>query len=263
MDSAVLNQNILAFVHQFPYIWTFFLLLTRFSVLLGIVPGLGMGVRGMAMRFPAAMAICIAVIKVTPLVPLPENIPLMIVAILSEAFLGGLIGILPMMAVSGAQMAGVLSSTAMGLNAGNLIDPSSGSQTSDLSRIYGDLVTILFLILGGHYTVVAVAATTTGILAPGTILTQTFSADLMARLSSQIFEMGIMLSAPVIVALLLTNFVMGLISKAVPTINLFIISFPLTVGIGLILSGLGLPDAMYYAERHVTNLDKILFQLIG
>ena len=160
-------------------------------------------------------------------------------------------------------MAGVLSSTAMGLNAGNLIDPSSGSQTSDLSRIYGDLVTILFLILGGHYTVVAVAATTTGILAPGTILTQTFSADLMARLSSQIFEMGIMLSAPVIVALLLTNFVMGLISKAVPTINLFIISFPLTVGIGLILSGLGLPDAMFYAERHVTNLDKILFQLIG
>lgn len=263
MDSTTINQGILTFVQQFPYVWTFFLLLTRFSVLFGVIPGLGMGARGMAVRFPAAMALTLAVMKNSPIVPLPPDIPMMIFGILSEACLGGIIGILPTMIIGGAQMAGMLSSTAMGLNAGNLIDPHLGSSTSDISRIYSDLVILMFLFIGGHYTCISVASTTSGILAPGTLLYNPFSADLIARLSADIFEVGIMLAAPVIVALMLTNFVMGLISKAVPTINLFIISFPLTVGIGLILTGLSLPDAMFYLERKIVGIDQILVQWMG
>jgi flagellar biosynthesis protein FliR len=70
--------------------------------------------------------------------------------------------------------------------------------------------------------------------------------------------MAVMLSAPVIVALLLTQFVMGLISKAVPTVNIFIISFPLTIGIGLLLTIAALPEMMVYMEKHFFKIDKLV-----
>jgi flagellar biosynthetic protein FliR len=66
-----------------------------------------------------------------------------------------------------------------------------------------------------------------------------------------------MIAAPVIVALLLTNFVMGLISKAVPTVNIFIISFPLTIGIGFFLTMFALPEVAYFLQREMMELERL------
>ena len=66
--------------------------------------------------------------------------------------------------------------------------------------------------------------------------------EFLVKRVGHIFEAGVILSVPVVVSLLLTQFVMGLISKAVPSINIFIISFPITIGIGLILISMSLPE---------------------
>lgn len=249
----------LQFERYLPWAWTFFLIFTRFSLLILILPGIGMGAQGLRVRIPACMAFAgAACYAIGEPQPLPQDLLQLFVMLGAEAFLGLLVGMIPLLAVSGAQMAGQLASTTMGLNAGNLIDPTLGTSSSDLSRIYGSLLTILFLSLGGHYTVIALASTTSGVLAPGEILNQPFSAELIGQASSKIFEAGVMIAAPVLVALLLTNFVMGIISKAVPTINLFIISFPLTVGIGLILTVLALPEVMVYSHGLLAWVDDIL-----
>ena len=63
-----------------------------------------------------------------------------------------------------------------------------------------------------------------------------------------------MLSAPVMVALLLTQFVMGLISQAVPTVNIFIVSFPLTIGIGPCRAFPA--GVVHYSRAELSRLDK-------
>jgi flagellar biosynthetic protein FliR len=70
--------------------------------------------------------------------------------------------------------------------------------------------------------------------------------------------MGVMISAPVIVALLLTNFVLAIISKAVPTVNIFIISFPLTVGVGLGISLFALPEVGHYISQQFLKIESLL-----
>lgn len=257
-----LNEIILQITEYLPWTWTFFLVFTRFTMLLLMVPGLGMGATGLRVRIPACLAFAsVACYSMKEPQQIPADFFILLSMVSAEAFLGLLIGMIPMLAVSGAQMAGQLASTTMGLNAGNLIDPTLGTPVSELSRIYGNLLTILFLYLGGHYTVIALASTTAGVLAPGEILNQPFSAELVGQASSKIFEAGVMIAAPVLVALLLTNFVMGIISKAVPTINLFIVSFPLTVGIGLILTALALPEVMIYCHGLLAWVDEILMEI--
>ena len=71
-----------------------------------------------------------------------------------------------------------------------------------------------------------------------------------------------MVSIPVIVALLLTQFVMGLISRTVPTVNIFIVSFPLTISIGLVVTVLAMPDIMVFIRREFAGLEGTLLALL-
>jgi flagellar biosynthetic protein FliR len=54
---------------------------------------------------------------------------------------------------------------------------------------------------------------------------------------------------------------MGVISKAVPTVNIFIVSFPITVSIGLILSIVALPEMSVYLTKQFLDLERILAQV--
>jgi flagellar biosynthetic protein FliR len=81
--------------------------------------------------------------------------------------------------------------------------------------------------------------------------------------SAAIFHIGVMIAAPVIVALLLTNFVLAVISKAVPTVNIFIISFPLTVAVGLGISVVALPEVGHYLARQFTRLEPLFSAVVS
>jgi flagellar biosynthetic protein FliR len=58
------------------------------------------------------------------------------------------------------------------------------------------------------------------------------------------FVAAVQIAAPIIAALLLTNVGMGIVARLVPQMNVFILSFPVTIGVGLIMLAGALP---YYA----------------
>ncbi|MBX7139237.1 MAG: flagellar biosynthetic protein FliR [Oligoflexia bacterium] len=243
-------------------IWAFVLLICRFSGMIMVLPGIGGGERGYVVRYPAVIVLAFAALKTESALPLPTDWALLLVQLLTEFTVGLAIGIIPFIAIAGIQMAGMLSSTSMGLGAGNLIDPTLGAPTSDLARIYSDLSVVLFLMLGGHHAVIYAVSGYGGQLVPGTLILEHLDINLLIDLTSNIFQVGVMVAAPVLVALLLTQFVMGLISKAVPTVNVFIVSFPLTIGIGLILSMLSLPEIFTFLQREFATVDQNILQVI-
>jgi flagellar biosynthetic protein FliR len=54
------------------------------------------------------------------------------------------------------------------------------------------------------------------------------------------FYDGLMIAAPVAGALLLAYVTMGLLGRLVPQIHLFVVGFPITIGMGLLLVALSL-----------------------
>ena len=90
---------------------------------------------------------------------------------------------------------------------------------------------------------------------PGSFTISEATLRLVIERSGDIFAACVLISAPVIVALLLTQFVMGLVTKAVPSVNIFIVSFPLTIGIGLVLTALALPDTLRFAEQELQKVE--------
>ena len=240
MDLKILELTNLI-LSSIDTIYTFILLFSRYAGFFLVVPGIG-GMVGMSLRIPATILMAIASTKVSLKAVFPESIGVMAADIGFEFLMGMIIGFIPLMIVSGAALATQLASNMMGLNASNIIDPASGNAVGALTKIIEELMILVFLIVGGHYVLIESVAGVDSEIAPGVFRLDESILEFLVKRVGHIFEAGVILSVPVVVSLLLTQFVMGLISKAVPSINIFIISFPITIGIGLILISMSLPE---------------------
>lgn len=244
-------------------IWTFVLLTVRYGILMMLLPGFVTSPAGKMVRMPGILALALISTVASPTASLTEHLGVLLLQVISEALFGLTLGIIPLLIVSGVQMAGGLSSTTMGLGASQLVDPTMGGSLPALGRLMGDLVILIFLLSNGHHAIVYSAAGLGGVIIPGTFVPGANSLELIISRVADVFRLGVLLSAPVIVALMLTNFVMGLISKAIPQVNIFIVSFPLTIGIGLILTALSLPELTVFIERELMDVESGLLVVLS
>lgn len=247
---------------KLPRVWMHMLFVMRYTGMMLIMPGLSGGMTGLYTRFPAILIFSmVAAAGQQTALPLPVNIGDMSLMLGSELLLGFVIGLIPFLFVAAVQTGGQLASTTMGLGAGALVDPTMGTTTSDISRITGDLVTILFMMVGGHYVIMYTLAGGEGYLPLGMLFVNDLNFDLLVNVSARVFELGVILAGPVIAAVMLSQVVLGILSRAVPTINLFIVSFPLTIGIGLAMWAILLPQMVTIVGSEVRGVEKHILQI--
>ncbi len=263
MDIAQLHQLTEQILSRLDYVWTFLLLSMRYMAFFMLVPGIGGGIMGFALRYPATLVLALVSLNSASLASVPPNAAMMVTQMLCEVCVGAVVAFVPLLMICGAQVAGHVASGTMGLNGAQLFDPASQAPLSDLSRIYSDLAILVFLLIGGHYVAIAELSGMSGVIKPGVFTLSPHGLETLIKYSGRIFQVGCLIAAPVIVALLLTNFVMGIISKAIPTLNIFVVSFPLTIGVGFAISVLALPEVGVFLQREVSEIPGVISRLLN
>jgi flagellar biosynthetic protein FliR len=122
----------------------------------------------------------------------------------------------------------------------NIIDPQSGTNNTVIAEFYYLLSLIIFLSVDGHHWIFRALAQSFHVLSPGKIHFQEGLYRHILQLSGRLFVIGIKLSAPVLVILVLIQFALGVVARMVPQVNILISSFPLTIGLGLVFMGLSI-----------------------
>jgi len=139
--------------------------------------------------------------------------------------------------------AGALLDTMVGFMIGGIIDPLTGSSASLLTQLYAMIGVLIFIAIGGDGWVIAGLARTyeaVPLLESPQIGSITEGAQVAF---SNIFGAAIMVAAPVMLALIITEAALGVVSRVVPQINIFAVGFPAKIAIGLVLVGASLPFA--------------------
>jgi flagellar biosynthetic protein FliR len=221
-----------------------------------------MGLSGLTIRYPFIVMLALCGCVNSPAAALPSNPVLIAVGISVEFIFGIAVAMIPLAVVSSAQLAGHLTSSSMGLQGAQLFDPTAGGQISDISRILGDLAIVIFLLLGGHYVAIAALSGLSEVVVPGAFSPTIAGAELLIDRTARIFELGVTLSMPVLVALLLAQFVMAIISRSVPTINIFIVSYPVTIGLGMLITIAALPEIVNILQREFVGVENATMVLI-
>lgn len=175
--------------------------------------------------------------------------------ILKEIFLGLVIGFTAKLVFIGIELAAEFTGVQMGFGASSMMDPISNQTQLVVSTFQIWVATILFLSLNGHHLFFSAIAETFYKIPIGTASVSGELTKTIVDYTSMVFVVGIKLAAPITAVMIMTNAVLGIISRFVPQMNVFVMSFPLSIGVGLIILSASIPFVAY--------MIKSLFELMS
>lgn len=216
--------------------------LARILALLATAPVFNNAAMPMRIRLIAGLAIAIALAPALPSMPaVPAGSWVGLAMLAQQILIGLLMGLTLRIVFVAIDVAGELIGLQMGLSFAMFYDPQSASQTPVVSEFLGLLGTLLFLAMNGHLLTLSALAQSF-ILLP--VTPEPIAAKGLAALlawSATLFSAGVLLSLPLVAALLIANIAMGVLARVAPQLNLFAVGFPVTILAGFTVLMLSLP----------------------
>ncbi len=182
--------------------------------------------------------------------------------ILTEVMLGGMIALIARMIFTAVEYGGTVIGYQMGFAAANIFDPQNERQLPLISQFQNVFATLIFLAVDGHHVFFQVAAESYKILPPGAFNISGEAIPYLLILSSRIFFLGIQFSAPILAVLLLSGLILGILARVFPQLNVFLLSFPLNIGLSFTVIGLTLPLVTILLRREFDDLANRFFTVL-
>ncbi len=158
----------------------------------------------------------------------------------NETILGMLLGLMSRLVFTTVEFGGTVIGYQMGFAAANVFDPQHQNQISLISQFQNVFAILIFLALDGHHLFIKIAARSYQLLPPGNLNLSGEAVPFLMELTSRMFELGLQFSAPVLAVLLLSGLILGILARVFPQLNVFLLSFPLNIGIAFIVMALTL-----------------------
>ncbi|MGO3909037.1 flagellar biosynthetic protein FliR [Huaxiibacter chinensis] len=181
---------------------------------------------------------------------------------LQQVMIGVAIGFTMQLAFAAIRTAGELIGLQMGLSFATFVDPSSHLNMPVLARIIDMLAMLLFLSFNGHLWLISLLVDTFHTLPIGGNPVNSNAFLALTRAAGLIFLNGLMLALPVITLLLTVNLALGLLNRMAPQLSVFVIGFPVTLTVGMILMSLLMPLIAPFCEHLFGELFNLLSDIV-
>ena len=158
-----------------------------------------------------------------------------------EVFLGLVLGFLSKLFFEAIQAAGEVMGTLMGFATASQFDPQTESQTQVLTRLQLALATLLFIAMDGHHLLLTAVMESFRYVGIGGVRFEGTTVESMIRLSGELLKTSLELSAPMILAMSLVFCTYAVFARALPQVNLLVLSMSMSASIGLVVMLLGAP----------------------
>jgi len=185
---------------------------------------------------------------VAPLAPVPAALSIFsgagLLTAVEEILTGVAIGMVMQLAFEALTFAGQTVSMTMGLGFSTLIDPQRGASVPVLGQIFTLMGTLTYLAINGHLVLLgALAHSFQSLPIGGQNIDKNFLLA-VATWGGRIFETGLLVALPTMIALIVVNMALGVVMRTAPQLNLFGIGFTITLLCGFFVLMVGLDGIM-------------------
>ena len=241
----------------------FILVLVRISGIIATAPMLGSN--NIPVQIKAVLILILGLI-IQPFIDFPRVLPNQpseyVLLIFSELLIGLVMGLVGRFMFAAIEFAGTVVGFQMGLSMANMFDPMSQQQISMLARFETAVAMLVFLVMDLHLVIVQAMVRSYSLLPPGGAAMSNDLAREILGLSASVFAIGFQIGAPLIVALFLSNMIIGLLARSVPQIQIFVVGFPLTLLLGFVFLMFGIPFLVMAFRRMFAMLDNQLLEML-
>jgi len=242
----------------------FLLCLARVIALVAAIPAFaGNQISG---RIKVGLAVATAMLLFPMMAPYTPKVAFNLtefgLLIVNEVLLGAMIGLVAQLVFTAVSFGGTVIGYQMGFAAANLFDPQTTQQLSLMSQFINILALLAFLTLDIHHFFFRIIVESYILLPPGYLDFSQGAVQELMRMGSHMFALGVKFSAPVLALLLIANLVLGILARVFPQLNVFMLSFPINIGVALLVIGLTLNAMFAVLRREFDTMGENIFTLL-
>ncbi|MCL2344707.1 MAG: flagellar biosynthetic protein FliR [Desulfobulbus sp.] len=220
IGSAQIDAWIAAFI--FP--------LARILGFVAAAPLWSMAVVPLRTRLILGLAITLAIAPALPPMPaVAPATPTGLWIMLQQMLVGIGMGFAARTVFAAFDVAGEFMGFQMGLGFATFYDPLRGAQTPVVAEFIDIIAFLLLLAMNGHLLYFATLAQSFVAIPVSATPLATASWLNLVQLGGHIYSAGLLLALPVVVALMITNLALAVLTRAAPQLNIFALGFPLTL----------------------------------
>ncbi|WP_084270917.1 flagellar biosynthetic protein FliR [Thermosulfurimonas dismutans] len=224
-----------------PLSFTFVLVLVRVAFFLFFMPLVGTSIVPAPIKAALSLVLSLILVFSVPYaVEPPTEIYQCLLLIIPEALLGFSLALVLRFIFAGIQLGGELVGMQIGFGVAQVIDPVTGVQSPVLAQLTYLTAFLLFLTFNLHHPFILALGEGLRHFPPGSLGLNSKIFLFLVREGVTLFVISLKILAPLLAIMFLVQLALGIVSRFVPQINIMLVSFPLTIGVGLFFFGLTL-----------------------
>ncbi|MDX2102061.1 MAG: flagellar biosynthetic protein FliR [Alphaproteobacteria bacterium] len=167
--------------------------------------------------------------------PMPAGPLDLAVLLIGEILVGIVFGTATRLVMSALELAGTLVAFQSGLASATVFNPMISTQGALPSVYLAVMAMVLMFQTDLHHLTIRALAATYGVLTPGQLPPVGDFTEFVVRLIGEAFLIGVQISSPFLILITVMYVGVGLVSRLMPQIQIFFITLPLQIGLGLLL----------------------------
>ena len=202
-----------------------------------------------------------------PMVTAPADLSIFsgngLLAAVQEVLIGVAIGMVVQLAFEALIFAGQTISMTMGLGFATLVDPQRGANTTVLGQMFMIFGILTYLAINGHLVLLgALAESFHSLPIGGGHIDGNFLLS-VAVWGARVFQSGLLIALPAMIALVIVNLALGVVTRTAPQLNLFGIGFTITLLCGFFVLIVGLEGIMTSIGNLINGALTAVDELVG
>lgn len=187
---------------------------------------------------------------------------LLLIYSFKEVITGLIIGFALQFVFFGVSYAGTLIGFEIGLNLAEVFNPSEEVNSNIIGEILYYSAIMIFILINGHHYLIRALQQSFNIIGIGTFSFPEPLYQTMIKLAGSVFVIAVKIATPILVSFFLINIAEGIISRMIPNMQVFFVTQPLKVGLGLLMLGLISPVFIYMIKNLLRDYENQLYVLI-
>lgn len=229
-------------------IFSFLLIFTRLGTAFMLMPGIGDSF--VPVRIRLLMVLGMTFVLAPVVMPyMPTSVPpfsMLLTLMIIEFTIGIFIGAIVRIFTAALDVAGMLIATTSGLANAQVFNPALASQGSITGAFLSMVGLLLLFVTNLHHMLIYGLVGSYTTFPVGGFPDVGSMADLVARAVSSSFLIGFQISVPFIVVAMLLYIGMGVLSRLMPQVQVFILALPVQILLSMLTLSLVLSSAMLF-----------------
>lgn len=220
------------------------------------------GRRNIPAMTKAAITVVLSVAVMVPMDDLTgidlSNIIVMMFMLTKEFLLGFILGLIMNIYFSVVSISGEIMDMQMGLGMSKMYDPGSNIQMPLIGSFYNIILMLVFFMTNSHLNLLQIMAYSFKIFPVNSISINPAIGIYLLEIFKHIFILSIKLAFPIIASELITETGVGIVMRAVPQINVFIVGVQIKILLAILVLMVICPMTVWFFDNMLAEMGQVV-----